>query len=104
MPQTRAVVHADTVEFFPHNSTIMFRSSAESAAVSATDLINALQHPAPAATYTHIGDQQMEALQQLAETFQRVTIQILPDQPQPSDPLLPSTPNPKAVLSANITI
>ena len=59
MPQTRAVVHADTVELFPHNSTMPFRSSAENASVAATELVNALQHLAPAAPYAHIGYEQM---------------------------------------------
>ena len=46
-----------------------FQSSAENAAFAATDIINSLQHPSRASPYDHIGDQQMEALQQLAEKF-----------------------------------
>ena len=91
------VVHADTVELFPNNSTMLFQSSAENAAAAVTENVNALQHPAPPAPYAHIGYQQMEALQQLAIVFQRATIQRQPDQPQPPFPLPPSTPKPNAV-------
>ena len=74
-----------------------FQSLEENSAVAVTDLINALQHPAPAAPYAHIGDQQMESLQQMVNFFQRTTIQSLPNQPQPPHPLPASTPQPKTV-------
>ena len=56
MPQTRAVVHADTVEIFPHISTILLRSSVENAAVAATELVNTLQRQALTDPYANIGD------------------------------------------------
>ena len=74
-----------------------FQSSEENAAVTATKLVNAFQHPAPSASYAHIGYQQVEALQQLAKTFQHETIQCQPDQPQPPVPLVPSAPQPKGM-------
>ena len=55
-----------------------FRSSAENATVAATELINALQNPTPAAPFAHIGDKQMEALQQLATIFKQATSRPLP--------------------------
>ena len=72
-------------------------SLAENAAISATKIVNDLQHPATAAPYAHIGDQQMEAIQKLAENFQRATIQSQPDQPQSPASLPTPTPKPKAV-------
>ena len=38
-------------------------------------MIRALRNPAPAAPYAHIGDAQIQALDQLAENFQRTTVQ-----------------------------
>ena len=78
MPKTKAVIQSDTVEFFPHNSKMPFRSSAENATVAATELINALQNPTPAAPFAHIGDKQIEALQQLATIFKQATSRPLP--------------------------
>ena len=61
--QTRAVIHADMVELFSHNSIMPFWSLEENSAVTATELVNALQQPSPAAPYAHIGDQKMEVIQ-----------------------------------------
>ena len=51
-----------------------FCSSAENATIAATELINALQNPAPAAPFAHIGDNQMEALDQVAKNFKEATL------------------------------
>ena len=75
MPETRAVIHPDTVEFLLQNSKMPFRSSAETATIAGTELIHALRNSAPAASYAHIGDAHMQALDQLAEKFQRTTVQ-----------------------------
>ena len=75
IPETRAVIQPDTVEFLPHNCKMPFRSSAENATIAATELIHALRNPAPAAPYAHIGDVQLQALDQLAEIFQHTTVQ-----------------------------
>jgi hypothetical protein len=45
-------------------------SSADAARYTATDLIHALIHPTPASTFAHIGDAQLDALDQLAAIFQ----------------------------------
>ena len=75
VPETWAVIQLDTVEFLPHNSKMPFRSLTENATIAATELIHALCNPAPAAPYAHIGNAQMQALEQLAENFQRATFQ-----------------------------
>ena len=59
-----------------------FRPSAENTTIVATELIHALRNPAPAAPYAHIGDVQLQALDQLAENFQHTTVQ--PEQQIPS--------------------
>ena len=83
IPETRAVIQPDTVEFLLHNCKIPFRSSAENATIAATELIHALRNPAPATPYAHIGDVQLQALDQLAEIFQHTTVQ--PEQQIPSE-------------------
>ena len=84
LPETRAVIQSDTVEFFPHNSKMPFRSSTENATIAATELIHALRNPSPAAPYAHIGDAQIAALTTLAEIFQRATLQPHHQQQSPS--------------------
>ena len=81
--RTRVVIQPDTVEFLPHNSKMPLRYSAENATIAATELIHALRNPAPAEPYAHIGDVQMQALDQLAERFQRATVQ--PQQQVPTE-------------------
>ena len=66
IPEKRAVIQPDTVEFLLHNSKMTFQSSAENATIAATKLIHAILNPAPAAPYAHIGDAQMQVLDQLA--------------------------------------
>ena len=51
IPETRAIIQPDKVEFIPHNCKIPFRSSAGNATIAATELIHALRNPAPAAPY-----------------------------------------------------
>ena len=97
LPQTQEVFHGDTVEFFPHNSRMLFRSLAENASVAATNLVNALQHPAPAAPYAHIGDQQMETLQKLAEFSRR-------NHPTPDQPTTTTRPSPTFRAPAQIGV
>ena len=99
VPETRVVLQPDTVEFLPHNSKMLLQSSAENSTIAATELIHALRNPAPAAPYTHLGDAQMQALEQLAENFQHATFQsqqlpvssprVAPSFPRVTSPLIP---------------
>ena len=97
VPETRAVIQPDTVEFLPYNSKMPFRYSAENATIAAIELIHVLRNPAPAAPYVHIGDAQMQALEQLAEIFQRATFQqqhlpVSPPRVAPSFPRVTTPP------------
>jgi hypothetical protein len=56
---------ADTVEFFPSKTAMPHTSSKDLASIAALELSNALQNPAPAATFSHIGTSQLQALRQL---------------------------------------
>ena len=63
----------------------------------ATELIHALYNPAPAAPYAHIGDTQMQALEQLAEFFHRATFQ--PQQQVPATAPQQQTVSPPRVAT-----
>jgi hypothetical protein len=82
IPKTQAYRIADTVEFFPAKIPMPKLSSIDAAQHAALDLIQALQHPHPAAPFHPIGDTQHVALQQLAKIFGtgalRVESQVTP--------------------------
>jgi hypothetical protein len=58
-----------TVDFFPHHCTIPQTASADAARKAASALTHALQNPAPATPFAHIGNDQMQALKALAQIF-----------------------------------
>jgi hypothetical protein len=62
---SRASRIADTVEFFPTTCAIPAPSSADAALEAATDLITALENPAPAAPFAPVGATQLAALRVL---------------------------------------
>jgi hypothetical protein len=59
----------DTVEFFPSKLSMPNTSSKDPASISALELSNVLQNPAPAAPFSHIGTAQLQALHQLSDIF-----------------------------------
>jgi hypothetical protein len=54
------------VEFFPRVCQMPRTSSADGTKQAARDRIHGLLHPKPAAPFAQLGDQQTQALQQLA--------------------------------------
>ena len=60
---------ADTVEFFPSQCKMPQNSSTDAATAAATALTNALVNPSPSTPFANIGNEQMDALQQLAKIF-----------------------------------
>jgi hypothetical protein len=64
---------AKTVQFFPHNCAMPKLSSADAATRAAQDLVAALQNPSPAAPFATLGQDQMQAIRQLASIFASVT-------------------------------
>ena len=62
VPETRAVIQPDTVEFLLKNSKMPSISSTENATIAATELIHTLRNLSLAAPYEHIGDAQMQVL------------------------------------------
>jgi hypothetical protein len=56
-------------QFFPTNSKMPNTSSADATTHAASDLVYALQNPAPAAPFAQLGDQQMAAFRKLANIF-----------------------------------
>jgi hypothetical protein len=55
-----------TVECFPSKTAIPHTSSKDLASITALELSNALQNPAPAAPVSHIGTAELQALRQLS--------------------------------------
>jgi hypothetical protein len=67
--KTKGTRIVDTVEFFPSKLSMPSISSKDLASIAALELSNALQNPAPAAPFSHIGTAQIQALRQLLDIF-----------------------------------
>jgi hypothetical protein len=67
--KTKCTRIVDTVEFFPSKTAMQHTSSKDMARIAALELSNALQNPAPAAPFSHIGTSQLHALRQLSDIF-----------------------------------
>jgi hypothetical protein len=72
--KTRAERIAQTVDFFPHYGKMPQLSSAGTAIRAAIDLCWAIRNPAPASPLSLLGDDQMQAIQQLADIFATTTL------------------------------
>jgi hypothetical protein len=59
----------DTVELFPSKLSMPKTSSKDLASIAALELSRALQNPAPAAPFSHIGTEHLQALRQLSDIF-----------------------------------
>jgi hypothetical protein len=59
----------DTLEFFPHNYQMPQLSSTERLIMAAKDMTDALQNPHPEVPFTHVGDDTISALTELAKKF-----------------------------------
>ena len=70
VPKTNGIRIGSTVEFFPTHVDMPRTSSADNAIRAANALLDALQHPSPAAPFAPLGLQQIQALQHLATIFQ----------------------------------
>ena len=95
----------DTVKFFPADISMPRMSSADNATVAAKELTHALLHPAPAAPFATIGDDQLVALKQLALIFQQATSQDIqtsnvPPPKQAASP--PRVPNPTSAANLQL--
>ena len=69
IPKTQGTRICDTVEFFPTNCSLPNVSSHDAAIYAANDLIMALTKPQPTNSFLSIGDEQIVALQKLANTL-----------------------------------
>jgi hypothetical protein len=67
--KTKGTRIVDTVDFFPSKMTMPHTSSKDLASTTALELSNALQNPAPAAPFSHIGTAQLQSLCQLSDIF-----------------------------------
>jgi hypothetical protein len=62
----------DTVEFFPSKTAMPHTSSKDLSIIAALEMSNAVQNPAPAAPFSHIGTSQLQAMRQLSEILSAV--------------------------------
>ena len=60
---TRGERDSECVEFSPHNTQPPYNSSSENFIIAAHELSHALQNPSPQATFSNIGNSQMEAIE-----------------------------------------
>jgi hypothetical protein len=67
--KTKGTRIADTVEFPPSKTVMPHTSSKDLAIISALEISNALQNPAPAAPFSHIGTTLLQVLRQLSDIF-----------------------------------
>jgi predicted 2-oxoglutarate/Fe(II)-dependent dioxygenase YbiX len=59
----------DNVEFFPSKTAMPQTSANDMPAIADLELSNSLQNPTHAATFSHIGNAQLQSLRQLSEIF-----------------------------------
>ena len=89
------------LSFFPHNTPLPYKSSAENAIIAARELAYALQNPAPQAPFSNIGEYQLVTLEKLSRLFTKAD----DDRKSTADPpqkladhtaaSIPKTPQPK---------
>ena len=73
IPATNGERIAQTAEFFPHHCNMPGLSSSERATITATDLTDALLHPAPKSPFSKLSNTHYSALKQLDAIFKRAT-------------------------------
>ena len=67
--KTRGERDSYCVEFFPHNTPLPYKSSAENFIIAARELAYALNNPAPQAPFSNIGNSQLVAIEKLSKIF-----------------------------------
>jgi hypothetical protein len=87
----KAVVEriAKTVQRFPHKCAMPKTSSADTALRAAQALLEALKNPSPAAPFATLGQEQLQALEQLATIFDAISAPPVAYAPSPTVPTLP---------------
>jgi hypothetical protein len=75
----------ETLEFFPHNYQVPQLSSTDRLIMAAKDMMDALKNLHPEVPFTHVGDDTISALTELAKIFklklQQTPPPMLPDAP-----------------------
>ena len=72
---TKGIRTPPSVKFFPEHSEMPHNSSADRILEAAKQLTHALNNPAPAVPFEHVGDKDVTDLQKLAEIFSRKATQ-----------------------------
>jgi hypothetical protein len=74
--KTKSERVVDMVEFFPSRYNMPKFSSSDAIIKAAKDMIQALREPHPATPFNNFGDQQLAALQQLADIFATALLRV----------------------------
>ena len=98
--KTRGERDSDCVQFFPHNTPLPYKSSADNAIIAARELAYALQNPAPQAPFSNIGKSQSVAIETLSKIFTEAdddgksTTDLTHKPTDHTDASIPQTPQP----------
>ena len=91
---TQAERTSDIVEFFPQKLKVTFFSANDFAIQAASELVQVHQRPQPANLFSQVSNQQLEALQQLADIFQNTTNKVASEIPRVPVPVIPVVTSP----------
>ena len=98
--KTRGERDSECVEFFPHNTPLPYKYSAENSIIAARELAYALQKPSPQAPFSNIGESQLVAIETLSKIFTKAdddrksTIDPPHNQADHTAASIPNTPPP----------
>jgi hypothetical protein len=97
--KTKATRITDTVEFFPTKTKLPYTKPTDVAIQASHDILKVLQQKKPSTPLAHIGNDQLEAIQQIADVFNNHIKKQEPDNNhennQPVPPKLPRVPAPR---------
>ena len=98
--KTRGERDSDCVEFFPHDTLLPYKHTAENAIIAAQELAYALQNPVHQALFSNIGEYQLMEIETLSKIFTKKaddgkSTKDLPyKQAYHTDAGIPQTPHP----------
>ena len=67
--KTRAERDSNTVEFLPQHTTIPFQTPTDVVIKATQDILKVLHNPTPTQPYKPVGQEQLEAIEQLQEIY-----------------------------------
>jgi hypothetical protein len=93
----------DTLEFPPHTYQMSQLSSTDRYIMAATDMTDVLKHPHPKVPFTHVGDDTISALTELAESFKLKLRKKSTSQPSSCASQGQTTHMPRLIIQSNLS-